>query len=112
MKILVTGSSRFYRLISRIKPLRKRGDKVMGIDNHNDYYDPSLKADRLARHENHENYTHIKMDIEDEEAIKNLFSENQFDCVVNLAAQAGVRYSIENPLAYVNTNMSRIYTYS
>ena len=104
MKILVTGSAGFIGS-SLALSLLERGDKVIGIDNHNDYYDPSLKADRLARHENHENYTHIKMDIEDEEAIKNLFSENQFDCVVNLAAQAGVRYSIENPLAYVNTNI-------
>ena len=104
MKITVTGSAGFIGS-SLALSLLERGDKVIGIDNHNDYYDPSLKADRLARHENHENYTHIKMDIEDEEAIKNLFSENQFDCVVNLAAQAGVRYSIENPLAYVNTNI-------
>ena len=104
MKILVTGSAGFIGS-SLTLSLLERGDKVIGIDNHNDYYDPSLKADRLARHENHENYTHIKMDIEDEEAIKHLFSENQFDCVVNLAAQAGVRYSIENPLAYVNTNI-------
>ena len=104
MKILVTGSAGFIGS-SLALSLLERGDKVIGIDNHNDYYDPSLKADRLARHENHENYTHIKMDIEDEEAIKHLFSENQFDCVVNLAAQAGVRYSIENPLAYVNTNI-------
>ena len=104
MKILVTGSAGFIGS-SLALSLLERGDKVIGIDNYNDYYDPSLKADRLARHENHENYTHIKMDIEDEEAIKHLFSENQFDCVVNLAAQAGVRYSIENPLAYVNTNI-------
>ena len=64
-----------------------------------------LKKHVLARHINHENYTHIRMDIEDGKAVEALFKEHQFDVVVNLAAQAGVRYSIENPLAYINTNM-------
>ena len=66
---------------------------------------PELKEARLARHINHENYTHIRMDIEDDKAVEALFKEHQFEGVVNLAAQAGVRYSIENPLAYINTNM-------
>ena len=74
-------------------------------DNHNDYYDPILKEKRLERHINHPNYTHIRMDIEDEQAVQSLFKEYDFDGVVNLAAQAGVRYSIENPLAYVKTNI-------
>jgi len=85
--------------------LIERGDNVVGIDNHNDYYDPSLKDARLERHFDHPCYTHVRMDIEDGEAIKGLFQEHQFDGVVNLAAQAGVRYSIENPLAYINSNI-------
>ena len=104
MTILVTGSAGFIGSALCIK-LLDSGDKVVGIDNHNDYYDPILKERRLARHLKHPNYTHIRMDIEDEEAVKGLFAEYCFDSVVNLAAQAGVRYSIENPLAYVKTNI-------
>ncbi|MDA9029441.1 GDP-mannose 4,6-dehydratase, partial [Candidatus Pseudothioglobus singularis] len=73
--------------------------------NHNDYYDSTLKEKRLERHINHPNYTHIRMDIEDEDAVESLFKKYSFKGVVNLAAQAGVRYSIENPLAYVKTNI-------
>ena len=104
MKILVTGSAGFIGSALSIK-LLDRGDEVVGIDNHNDYYDPALKEARLARHNNHANYTHIRMDIEDGEAVEKLFQEHSFDGVVNLAAQAGVRYSLENPLAYINTNI-------
>ena len=104
MKILVTGSAGFIGSALSIK-LLERGDEVIGIDNHNNYYDPALKEARLTRHINHKNYTHIRMDIEDEKAIEKLFNEHQFEGVVNLAAQAGVRYSIENPLAYINTNI-------
>jgi UDP-glucuronate 4-epimerase len=104
MKVLVTGSAGFIGSALSIR-LLDRGDTVVGIDNHNDYYDPALKEARLARHIEHPNYTHIRMDIEDGKAIKELFKGYQFDGVVNLAAQAGVRYSIENPLAYINTNM-------
>ena len=104
MKILVTGAAGFIGSALSIR-LLDREDEVFGIDNHNDYYDPNLKEARLARHINHENYTHIRMDIEDGKAVEALFKEHQFDVVVNLAAQAGVRYSIENPLAYINTNM-------
>ena len=104
MKILVTGSAGFIGSALSIK-LLDRGDSVIGIDNHNNYYDPALKESRLSRHINHKNYNHINMDIEDQKAVEELFNEHQFDGVAHLAAQAGVRYSIENPLIYVKTNM-------
>ena len=104
MKILVTGSAGFIGSALSIK-LLDRGDSVIGIDNHNNYYDPALKESRLSRHINHKNYNHINMDIEDQKAVEELFNEHQFDGVAHLAAQAGVRYSIENPLKYVKTNM-------
>ena len=90
MKILVTGSAGFIGSALTMR-LLDRGDQVIGIDNHNDYYDPALKEARLARHINHENYIHFRMDIEDGKAVEDLFTEYQFDVVVNLAAQAGVR---------------------
>ena len=104
MKVLVTGSAGFIGSALSIR-LLDRGATVIGIDNHNDYYDPSLKEARLARHADHSSYTHIRMNLEDREAIAKLFKEEQFDSVVNLAAQAGVRYSIENPLAYIDSNL-------
>lgn len=104
MKVLVTGSAGFIGSALSIR-LLERGDEVFGIDNHNDYYDPALKEARLARHINHPNYNHIRMSIEDRSGITKLFKDEQFDSVINLAAQAGVRYSIENPLAYIDTNL-------
>jgi UDP-glucuronate 4-epimerase len=104
MKILVTGSAGFIGSALSIS-LLNRGDQVVGIDNLNDYYDPELKKARLSRHINHSSYTHIDMDIEDKDDINKIFKKYEFDGVVNLAAQAGVRYSIENPLAYINTNI-------
>jgi UDP-glucuronate 4-epimerase len=104
MKVLVTGAAGFIGSALSIR-LLDRGDLVFGIDNHNDYYDPKLKEARLARHADHPNYHHFFMDIEDGEAVEALFKEHQFEVVVNLAAQAGVLYSVENPLAYINTNI-------
>ncbi|MCK5727203.1 MAG: NAD-dependent epimerase [Thiotrichaceae bacterium] len=103
-KILVTGSAGFIGSALSLR-LLDQGDQVIGIDNHNDYYDPALKEARLARHINHPNYTHIRMNIEDREGMATLFKEQHFDGVVNLAAQAGVRYSLENPMAYIDTNL-------
>ncbi len=104
MKVLVTGSAGFIGSALSIR-LLDRGDEVVGIDNHNDYYDPALKEARLARHADHPNYTHIRMNLEDRESMTELFKDYQFEGVVNLAAQAGVGYSIENPLAYIDTNL-------
>lgn len=104
MKIIVTGSAGFIGSELSIK-LLERGDSVIGIDNHNDYYDPNLKEARLARHLNHPNYTHLCLDISDRQALENAFKDHQPQRVVNLAAQAGVRYSIENPYAYIQSNI-------
>lgn len=104
MKVLVTGSAGFIGSALCLR-LLERGDTVIGLDNHNDYYDPALKEARLARHLDHPNYTHIRMDLADREGIERVFSEYKPQRVVNLAAQAGVRYSIENPLAYIDSNI-------
>ena len=104
MKILVTGAAGFIGSALSIR-LLDRGDEVIGIDNLNDYYDPKLKEARMARHLDHPNFTHININLEDREGIKQLFEKEKPQGVVNLAAQAGVRYSIENPLAYVDTNL-------
>ncbi len=104
MKILVTGSAGFIGS-SVVKRLLDRGDVVIGIDNHNDYYDQAIKEARLAQFANHSNYTHLRIDLADCEAIKECFVIHKPQRVINLAAQAGVRYSIENPLAYINSNI-------
>ncbi|MCX8087106.1 MAG: NAD-dependent epimerase [Rhodocyclaceae bacterium] len=104
MKVLVTGAAGFIGSALTLR-LLARGDTVIGIDNHNDYYDPSLKEARLARHANHPNYTHLRIDLADRRAIEECFATYKPQRVVNLAAQAGVRYSIENPLAYVESNL-------
>tara|TARA_B100000925_G_scaffold157912_1_gene118603 strand:- start:8267 stop:9277 length:1011 start_codon:yes stop_codon:yes gene_type:complete len=103
-KVLLTGSAGFIGSAIALK-LLERGDKVIGIDNLNDYYDPNLKKSRLERHIDHENYTHVTMDIADREMVKDVFEKYHIDNVINLAAQAGVRYSIENPSAYVDSNL-------
>ncbi len=104
MKVLVTGAAGFIGSALSLR-LLDRGDEVVGIDNLNDYYDIELKKSRLARTQDHPGYTDVRIDLEDREGIAALFSEHKPDSVVNLAAQAGVRYSIENPLAYVDTNL-------
>jgi UDP-glucuronate 4-epimerase len=104
MKVLVTGSAGFIGSAIVLR-LLQRGDKVIGIDNHNDYYDPAIKVARLARFANHPNYTHLRVDLADRKAIEDCFVSHKPQRVVNLAAQAGVRYSIENPLAYINSNI-------
>ena len=104
MKVLITGSAGFIGAALTLR-LLDRGDQVVGIDNHNDYYDPNLKEARLNRFIDRKSYSHKRIDIEDRSAVQQVFSEGGFDSVVNLAAQAGVRYSLENPLAYINTNV-------
>ena len=104
MKILVTGVAGFIGM-HLSKRLLERGDEVVGIDNLNDYYDVQLKHDRLKLLENFDKFTFIKMDIADRDAMAKLFKEQKFNRVMNLAAQAGVRYSLENPLAYVDSNL-------
>ena len=104
MKVLVTGAAGFIGSALAMRIL-ERGDSVVGLDNHNDYYAQSLKEDRLSRHAEDDRYTHIRGDLADRELIESLFAEHKPDAVVNLAAQAGVRYSLENPLAYIDSNL-------
>lgn len=104
MKILVFGAAGFIgAALSR--RLLERGDEVTGIDNLNDYYEVSLKEARLIPLRKTENFDFQQLDISDREAMERLFQADTFDCVVNLAAQPGVRYSLTNPAAYVDTNL-------
>jgi len=102
--ILITGAAGFIGNELALR-LTARGDEVVGIDNLNDYYDVALKQARLDRLKDEPRFTFLKLDIADRAAISKLFSEQCFDTVVNLAAQAGVRYSLENPGAYVDANL-------
>lgn len=103
-KILVTGAAGFIGSHVCIR-LLERGDTVIGLDNLNDYYDVSLKEARLACFCNHEEFRFVKMSLSDREGMEALFAEEQFDKVVNLAAQAGVRYSLQHPHAYIESNI-------
>ena len=104
MKILVTGVAGFigHHLALR---LLARGDDVVGIDNLNNYYDVTLKENRLKRLAPSPSFRFIKLDLADQAGIAALFATEKFDVVVNLAAQAGVRYSLENPQAYIDANL-------
>jgi len=103
-KILVTGAAGFIgSALSR--RLLEHGDKVVGLDNLNDYYDVSLKLGRLKQITMQESFKPVRLDLADRDGVARLFKEERFDAVVNLAAQAGVRYSLINPLAYVDTNL-------
>jgi UDP-glucuronate 4-epimerase len=104
MRILVTGTAGFIGA-ALTERLLARGDEVLGIDNHNDYYDPSLKAARLARFAEHPRYTHLRADLADAAAVNQAFGEFQPQRVANLAAQAGVRYSLKNPHVYAQSNL-------
>ncbi len=104
MKIMVTGTAGFIGS-TLAKRLLERGDEVIGIDNVNDYYDVNLKLARLDQFKDHPDYTDLRIDLEDRDAILAAFAKYQPQRVVNLAAQAGVRYSLENPYAYIDTNI-------
>ena len=104
MHVMITGAAGFIGSTLVLR-LLDRGDKVTGIDNLNDYYDVSLKEARLARLKPSKQFSFLKADISDQKEMRKLFAENHFDAVVNLAAQAGVRYSIENPAAYIDANL-------
>jgi UDP-glucuronate 4-epimerase len=104
VKVLVTGAAGFIGMhVSQL--LLARGDQVVGLDNLNDYYDPALKHDRLARLSPKPGFDFVKLDVADRTGMAALFAANKFDRVVHLAAQAGVRYSIENPHAYIDSNL-------
>jgi len=104
-KILVTGAAGFigFHLAKR---LLERGDQVIGLDNLNDYYDVSLKEGRLAQLQGQDSFRFVRLDLADREGMAALFKEERFERVVNLAAQAGVRYSLINPHAYVDSNLT------
>jgi UDP-glucuronate 4-epimerase len=104
LKILVTGAAGFIGTMQTIR-LLERGDEVVGIDNLNDYYDVNLKLARLARLQNYPNFRFIKLDIADRQAMADLLAKENFQRIVHLAAQAGVRYSITHPHAYIDSNI-------
>ena len=104
MKVLLTGAAGFIGMhVAQI--LLKRGDEVVGIDNLNDYYDPALKLARLEQLKPYPNFRFVKGDIADRMTMEELFSKSHFQRVINLAAQPGVRYSLKNPHAYIQTNL-------
>ena len=105
MKVMVTGSAGFIGSATTLR-LLERGDTVIGVDVMNDYYDPALKRARLARQIDHPNYVHLQIDLADRAAMEAAFAEHRPQRVINLAAQAGVRYAAENPHIYVQSNVT------
>ncbi len=103
-KILITGAAGFIGAHLAQK-LMAGGAEVVGLDNLNDYYDPQLKRDRMAALAEGPGFSHVDIELADRQAVANLFEQHSFDAVVNLAAQAGVRYSLINPHSYVDTNI-------
>src|SRR5690554_7045761 len=104
MKYLVTGAAGFIGMYTA-KRLLEQGHQVIGVDNLNDYYEPELKQHRLAQLTPFANFTFVELDLANRENMAELFAAEKFDRVIHLAAQAGVRYSIENPFAYVDSNL-------
>jgi UDP-glucuronate 4-epimerase len=104
MKILLTGAAGFIGMHTALR-LLERGDEVVGVDNLNDYYDVKLKLARLARLKPHPNFNFHQINVEDRPAMAALFEQNKPSRVIHLAAQAGVRYSLENPHAYIDANL-------
>jgi UDP-glucuronate 4-epimerase len=105
MRVLVTGAAGFIGN-ETARVLLERGDEVVGIDNLNAYYDPALKQARLARLDGHNRFSFEKLDLADRDGMARLFAEGRFERVVHLGAQAGVRFSIENPQAYLDSNLT------
>ena len=105
MRILVTGAAGFIGFHTA-RRLLERGDHVVGLDNLNPYYDPSLKQARLALLEQHRNFGFVRTDLADAASMRAVFDRGRFDAIVHLGAQAGVRYSVENPRAYVDSNVT------
>ena len=104
MKILLTGAAGFIGMTTALR-LLARGDEVVGLDNLNDYYSVQLKRDRLARLTPHPGFRFVQMDVADRPGMEALFARERFERVIHLAAQAGVRYSLQNPHAYVDSNI-------